>query len=297
MPDLIAIDAGPAQSVKIASRAGFVGLDLRFNRFADEIERLNPEAFADAMAAVGLRCGYCSITPQKIGVDHERWEEELADVPRRAALAATVGYRRATSVVVPFSETLDYDANFAMHVKRIRQAADILADHGIWFGLEYVSPKTRWFGKGHEFVRNLDGMLEMLDAVDRPNVGVMLDSFHWCCAGETADDLRRLRPEQIVAVHVCDLLEDVPIDEQDVRLRASAGETGLVDMATFLRTLDEIGYDGPITAEPTHPRWKEMAPEEAASITAWSIRDCFENAGLTVPMPSHAGSRGPGEQT
>lgn len=287
MPDLIGIAAGPAESVAIASRAGFVGLDLRFNRFADEIEALDAECLADAMAAAGLRPGYCSITPQKVNVSEEQWTLEMADVPRRARLAADVGYRRATSVVVPFHETLGFDANLELHVNRAREAADLLADHGISFGLEYVSPRTRWHGQGYEFVRDLDGMLGLLDAIDRPNIGVMLDSFHWCCAAETADDLRRLRPEQVVAVHVCDLLAGVPVDEQDVRFRASPGETGLVDIAVFLRTLREIGYDGPISAEPTNPRWKQTPADEAARLTATAIRDCFENAGLESPTPSH----------
>ncbi|MBZ0173006.1 MAG: hypothetical protein K8E66_11535, partial [Phycisphaerales bacterium] len=116
MPDLIGIAAGPAESVAIASRAGFAGLDLRFNRFADEIESLDPECLADAIAAAGLRPGYCSITPQKINVSDEQWSLEIADAPRRARLAAQIGYRRATSVVVPFHETLGYDANLELHV-------------------------------------------------------------------------------------------------------------------------------------------------------------------------------------
>lgn len=294
MPDLIGISAGPAESVAIAARAGFVGLDLRFNKFADEIERLDADAFADAMAAAGLRPGYCSITPQKLNVSDEEWSREMADVPRRARLAHQLGYCRATSVVVPFGETMGFDENLAFHAGRARQAAAALADFGIAFGMEYVSPKTRWHGMGHEFVRDLAGMRVLLEAVGEPNVGVMLDSFHWACAGETADDLRTLKPEQIVAVHVCDLLVDTPIDEQDVRFRASPGETGLVDMTTFLCTLAEIGYDGPISAEPTHPKWKETPADQAAMITARAIRGCFEKAGVDVPGPTHDRLGAPG---
>ena len=287
MPDLIGIGAGPAESVAIASRAGFTGLDIRFNRFTDTIERLDAEAFADAMGAAGLRPGYSSIIPQKLNVPEDEWAREMAEVPRRAALAHRLGYRRATSVVVPFGEMMAFEENLAFHAGRAREACDVLGDFGIAFGMEYVSPRTRWFGKGHDFVRDLAGMRRLIDAVDRPNVGVMLDSFHWACAQESADDLRTLKPEQIVAVHVCDLLADTPMDEQDVRFRASPGETGGVDMDTFLRTLGEIGYDGPISAEPTHPKWKEMDADESAGITSRAIRGWFERAGVDVPGPTH----------
>jgi sugar phosphate isomerase/epimerase len=287
MPDLIGITAGPAESVAIASRAGFAGLDIRFNRFTDEIERLDAEAFADAMGAADLRPGYCSLTPQKLNVSDEEWSREMADVPRRAALAHKLGYRRATSVVVPFHETMGFDENLAFHAARAREASTVLGDFGIAFGMEYVSPRTRWFGRGHAFIRDLEGMRTLMDAVGTSNIGVMLDTFHWACARETAEDLRTLRAEQIVAVHVCDLLADTPLEEQDVRFRASPGETGGVDTDTFLRALDEIGYEGPISAEPTHPKWKEMPPDRAASITSRAIRACFESAGIGLPTLTH----------
>jgi sugar phosphate isomerase/epimerase len=146
MPDLIGIDAGPAESVRLAARAGFGGLDLRLNRFTPEVERLGPEALSDAIGAAGLRPGYCSLTPQKVDVPEEEWAEGMRQLPRRALVARVLGYTRATSVVVPFSDTLDRRANTRMHVKRTREAADVLADFGIRFGLEYVSPRTRWVG-------------------------------------------------------------------------------------------------------------------------------------------------------
>ena len=98
MPDLVGIDATPGASVPIASRAGFEGLDLRINRFADEILRLGVDALPDAMEAAGLRPGYCSLTAMKMNVSDEDWDRETADLPRRARIAKELGYRRATSV-------------------------------------------------------------------------------------------------------------------------------------------------------------------------------------------------------
>ncbi|MEM7755758.1 MAG: sugar phosphate isomerase/epimerase [Planctomycetota bacterium] len=286
MPDLIAIDAGPAEAVKVAARAGFAGLDLRLNRFTPDIERLGIERFTDAVEAAGLRVGYCSLTAQKIGVDEEEWRAGIAALPGRARVAQALGYTRATSVVVPFSDDLDAEANAELHATRTREAADILADFDISFGLEYVSPQTRWRDGKHPFVRTLDGLLSLLERVDRPNTGVMLDCFHWACAEETADDLRKLRPEQIIAVHVNDLVADRPLSEQTVMERELPGVTGGVDIETFLRTLAEIGYTGPVTAEPTNPRWKLTARQTAAAETADSINACLRRAGLPAPTPA-----------
>lgn len=292
MPDLIAIDTNPAASVRLAARAGFTGLDVRINRFADEIELLGAEAIADAMAAAGLRPGYCSLTPQKIGVEQWMWDQELADLARRAEIAQELGYTRATSVVLPFHEELTFEDNARLHVDRIRRAADVLADYGIAFGLEYVSPLSRRAGKPYPFVHDLDGLLGLLERVDRPNTGVMLDCFHWHCAGETADTIRRLRPEQVVAVHVNDLVDGVPVDEQVVTQRELPGETGIIDIRTFLATLREIGYDGPVTAEPTHPKWSTADAQDAAGRTASAILGCLRDAGVPGAEPNPHASRG-----
>lgn len=283
MPDLIGIGAGPAESVRIASRAGFAGLDIRLNKFADDVERVNEDALADAMDAAGLRAGYCSVTPQKIAVDQGIWDDELKDLRRRCELARALGYTRATSVVLPFHTELPYDDNLALHRDRVRQAADVLADYGMSFGLEYVSPETRRRDQPHIFVHNLNGMLTLIDAIDRDNVGIMLDAFHWHCAGETPEQLAALPASRIVAVHVCDLLPNRPVSEQTVTERGLPGEFDIVDIAAFLGAIAKTGYDGPVTAEPTNPRWKEEAPETAARLTAEAIDNCFDRAGIARP--------------
>lgn len=280
MPDLIAIDAGPAESLRIASRAGFSGIDLRMNRFAEEVERLDARVFAAAIDAAGLVPGYCSIAPQKMDIPEKDWRAEIASVPRRAKLAREIGYRRATSVVVPGSDSLAFDANMQLHVDRTREVADLLSPHGIMFGLEYVSPLTRRDPLKHEFIHDLGGMLDLLDRVDRGNVGVMLDCFHWCCAGETPDDIRRLDAERVVAVHVNDLVAGVPMEDQTVFERELPGETGRVDIASFLGTLAEIGYDGPITAEPTNAKWRRVSDARAAEMTFEAIDRCLRSAGV-----------------
>lgn len=290
MPDLIRIDAGPAESVRLASRAGFRGVDLRLNRFADEVDRLDPAVLSAAFDAAGLRPGYCSITPGSISVGEEQWRAAMEDVPRRARLAAALGYTRATAVVLPFSTDLDPAANRARHIERTREAADALEPHGLRFGLEYVSPLTRRRDAPHQFVHTLAQLLELLDEAGRPNTGVMLDCFHWHCAGETADDLAAIGPQRVIAVHVCDLVPGVPVDEQVVTERELPAASGIVDIATFLGTLRDIGYDGPVTAEPTSERWFGRDAAESARETADAVRRAMQLAG--VPTAAAAPSEG-----
>ncbi|MEL7483775.1 MAG: sugar phosphate isomerase/epimerase family protein [Planctomycetota bacterium] len=269
------------ESVAIASAAGFLGIDIRLNTFADDVEESGVESLKSAMEDAGLRPGYSSITPQKIAVSEADWLEGMAGVPRRAAFAERLGYTRATSVMLPFSDGLDFETYDALHVARIREACDALAPFGISFGVEYISPLSRRKDKPTIYIHTLGQTLELLDRVNRPNVGLMLDSFHWYCAGETEDDIATIDPSRIVAVHLNDLVPDRPIDEQVVTERLLPGESGMIDLDAFIRGLARSGYEGPLTCEPTHDRWRGMDPADAAKKTCDSIRLCLEAARAT----------------
>ena len=53
----------------------------------------------------------------------------------------------------------------------------------------------------------------------------------------------------------------------------------MIDGPGFMRALQAIGYDGPVTAEPTHPSWVDRPDEEAAAETAAAVRAAIALAG------------------
>jgi len=275
MADLIGIDAPPLGCIALAGRHGFTGIDLRINRQSAQIETAGISTIRDAMHAAQVKPGYCSLLPHNLSVDEDTWNQTMRDLPKLAGFAQALGYTRTSTVILPFHETLPFDAAFALHVARVREAMNVLTDFDLRLGLEYVSPITRRAGRPFAFVHNLRGALELFKACDVPNVGLMLDTFHWHCAGETREDLLPLTAEQIVVVHVNDTPRK-PVEQQVVTERELPGETGVIDLTTFMDTLRTIGYDGPITAEPTHARWLTADANAACGKTATAIRSFLE---------------------
>jgi sugar phosphate isomerase/epimerase len=139
------------------------------------------------------------------------------------------------------------------------------------FGLEFVGPATSRNGKRCNFIHTLDQLLELRDAIGVPNVGVLLDSWHWYTSGATLDDLKKLRNEDIVLVHVNDAPAGIPVDEQIDSSRDLPGATGVIDLAGFMGVLAEMGYDGPVTVEPFCKRLNEMEREDRAREVADSL--------------------------
>jgi len=147
-----------------------------------------------------------------------------------------------------------------------------------WLGLEFLGPKTIRQGHKYEFIHTLDGMLELCEAIGTGNVGLLLDSWHWYTSYGTLEDITKLKPEQVVYVHINDAPDGVPIDEQIDSIRRLPGETGVIDLVGFLRALKQIGYDGPVTPEPFSDKVRGLAPEEAASLTMRYLDEVWKRA-------------------
>lgn len=268
------------QSVDLAAANGFGGVspDLRY------LQELSPAQLAELrtrLADLGLRWGAGGVAVDLAG-DDEAVAKGLEALRQHAELMEQAGIDRSVRYIFPASDTLEYQANLALHAERISQIGHILADHGIRLGLEYVGPKTLWTTRKYPFVRNLAQTEELIATAGTTNVGICLDTFHWFCAGESADDLRSLSDTQVVSADLNDGRAGVVADEQIDNQRELPGRTGVIDLTAFLQALQAIGYSGPMQAEPFNAALREMEPAQAAAETAASLRAVLDKAGVTV---------------
>src|SRR5262249_44867481 len=142
-------------------------------------------------------------------------------------------------------------------------------------GLEYVGPRTSWTASRYPFIHTLAEMRELIAEIGRENVGLVLDSWHWYTAGETAADLRGLTNREVVACDLNDAPRSVPLDQQRDGVRELPCSTGVIDLRAFLSTLAAIGYDGPVRAEPFNATLRTLPAEEAVAATARAMKRAF----------------------
>ena len=197
------------------------------------------------------------------------------NLPKMAAALQKAGVTRMGTYIMPCHSDLTYVANFKMHAKRLRECANILKDNGLRFGLEYVGPKTLWTSKRHSFVHSMVEMKELIAEIGVDNMGFVLDSWHWYTAHETVDDLKTLTNKDIVACDLNDAPKGLEIDQQIDNQRELPMATGMIDLAAFLKTLVEIGYDGPIRSEPFNAKLNEMENEAAVAATGEAMKKAF----------------------
>ena len=121
--------------------------------------------------------------------------------------------------------------------------------------------------------------MELIAEIGLTNVGLVLDSWHWYTAHETVDDLRILTNKDIVACDLNDAPSGIPIDEQIDNQRELPATTGVINVKDFLSFLVDVGFDGPIRAEPFNAKLNAMEDEAAVAATAKAMRTAFALVG------------------
>ncbi len=182
------------------------------------------------------------------------------------------GAKRMSTWIMPTHDKLTYRQNFDRHTRRLKEVARLLADHDIMLGLEYVGPKTLMSRDKFSFIRTMREVQELIDAIDEPNLGIQLDAFHWYCAGESDQDILNLDPKSIVTVDLNDAKTGRTAAEQLDWERELPSATGVIDIEKFLIALLEIGYDGPVRAEPFNQELNSLDNEAALQKTIDAMR-------------------------
>ena len=277
-PGMIGIRATLSEAQEMAVQHGFVGVDLDLPDVAGMAGQASVEEVKELFARTGRRPGNWGLPIEWYGT-RQKWIEELDRLRTCASLARDIGALRTTTVIRPWSDERSFDENYAFHVERLKPVAEILGEYGCRFGLEFIGPKTLRLEKKHEFIFTMDGMLALGRDLG-PNVGLLLDFWHWYTSHGNWEDLARLTNEDVVNVHVNDAPAGIPVDEQIDNQRCLPGETGVLDIARFLRALDAMGYDGPVTAEPFSARVNALSPPDALGETAEAMHGAWASAGL-----------------
>ena len=282
-PGHVGISLPLRDGMALAERHGFGGFDAQLAVLHEEVVAHGAGAVRDLFLAHGLRLGAWNLPFMPYQVSEAEWHDWLARLPPLLASARALGARRSGMWIMPGSNEREFDANFAFHVARFQPIARLLAAEGVRLGLEFVGPETTLRKFKHPFVRSVASIRQLAGAIG-PNCGLLLDAWHWHCAGGTRDDLRGLTRDLLVHVHVDDAPAGVPRGELVDNRRKLPGTTGVIDLDGFMQALADAGYDGPVTAEPFDPEISALPAEESAARTAKATRNAVARAVRTAEL-------------
>ncbi len=236
----------------------------------DQIKKMDAtalESLLGKMQEKGLTWDAAGL-PVEFRKDNATFLEGMKELPGIAKALQSANVTRMNTWIMPSHDELTYSQNFEQHKQRLREVAKVLHAHNIRLGLEYVGTKTLKIRNRYPFVGTMKEMLELVDAIDVKGVGLQLDSFHWYCSKETVDDIKGLKNEQVVTCDLNDATAGRSVEEQIDGERQLPGDSGLIDLKGFVGGLIDIGYDGPVRAEPFNRALNEMEDDKALAATS-----------------------------
>jgi sugar phosphate isomerase/epimerase len=269
----IGVKASQTQAIDYAAKYGYEAVDVDV-RYLATLSTSDLDRLLDDMKSKKVAWGTAGV-PVDFRKDDAAFTDSFEAFPGQVSTLKRAGVTRMTTWISPGHPERTYMQNLRIHGKRLREVARVLGDNGLRLGLEYVGPKTSWTAQRYPFVHSMAEMKDLIEEIGRPNVGFVLDSWHWYTAGETKKDLLTLTAQQAVSVDLNDAPAGIPGEEQRDSRRELPMATGVIDVKSFLTALKEIGFDGPARAEPFNQPLREMPPEQALAATKASMDKAF----------------------
>jgi sugar phosphate isomerase/epimerase len=137
--EAIGIRMALPEAIKLAAEAGFEGLEFDISEAADLADRHGATYVKELFVASGIHIGNWGF-PVEFRHDDATYQADMAGLPRLARVAQQLGATRCATWMLPFSDELRFVNHFDLMVKRLRPAAQILADYAprpqVWLYLD-----------------------------------------------------------------------------------------------------------------------------------------------------------------
>ena len=274
VPGSIGIQADQGRSIELASKYGFESVEP----FGRQLLKEGSGRYVEALKAADLEWAAARLTVS-LRADDAAFQRGLEELPEVARALRGAGVTRVASGVASYSKDLNYLDNFKLHTKRLREVGAVLGDQDLRLGLEYLGTKRLWTASRHAFVHSMAECLQLIGEAGVPNIGLVIDSWHWWTARETVADITKLTSSQVVSADLNDAPAGIERDEQYDNRRELPATTGIIDAEAFLGALLQIGFDGPIRAEPFNQRLDDMDDDRACQATAAAMKKAFDLVG------------------
>lgn len=229
------------------TKAGFEVLDFNFAHYTRWVTPIHEANFEDYWKLLRDEADKMSVVWSQGHAHFVNWEiEDLNDWPhhdelvRRSIIGA--GIMGVKTLVVhpktmPDSAWYSRKASLALNVESFKKYLDWAAPYGVTLAVENLSEKRigRRFGSGPE------ELLELVEAVDDPALGICWDTGHAHISGINQAEALQEIGGHLKALHIND-----NHGEQDEHL---APMKGTIEWAPIIKTLRKIDYPGDFTYE------------------------------------------------
>lgn len=243
--------------INAASEAGYDGVELRSFKIIDFLKEHTTEELRQLLEAKQLKplsinaVDNCNL-PDYWDFDVVRKQcKDLCGIARQIDCEYVVAAPPLESQPLPKEEV------FKQSVKALTELTAIANDSGIKLGFEFLGFETC-------SVTTLGFCMEIIEAVNKDNLFLVIDTFHFYKGRSSLESLKQLDVSKLCILHINDA-EDLPIEELDDSNRLFPGD-GIMPLKQMLSILKGNGYDRIVSLEMFRPEYWQLDPAEVSKI-------------------------------
>ncbi|MBI4737344.1 MAG: sugar phosphate isomerase/epimerase, partial [candidate division NC10 bacterium] len=210
------LKADLATDIAVAGRAGFDFVEIWAAKLMGYLERGGLPALRRDLKRAGVKASTLNSVERVIFNDpsgHIRMQE---DFRRFCRVAEAIGCETLIVVPSPRPKGVSLAGIERESVRVLRELSGIARPYGVRLAYEFL-------GFADCTVNTLGQCAAIVDKVSRPNVGLVLDTFHFFAGGSRLDSIRQVDPRKIFMVHINDV-ERAPRRKMNDALRLFPGK-------------------------------------------------------------------------
>jgi 2-keto-myo-inositol isomerase len=184
--------------------------------------------------------------------DYEQIKAETEELSR---IAGEIGcpYVVVVPGKLPTGATEEYIIDESVSV--LKELAPIAEKYNVGLAFEFL-------GQADCSVQTLDLDKKIIERVNRENVGLVIDTFHFYAGNSTFEAIETLDPKKLFIFHINDA-ENLPKENLTDAHRLYPGE-GILPIKEIKERFDKIGYDRMVSIEIFRPEYWNENPFDVA---------------------------------
>jgi len=275
----VSISGTLEDKLRAAAEAGFTAVEIFDTDFL--ASPLSPQEVRALLDDLGLRCVLYQPFRDLEGMPEPLRTRAFERIAQKFEIMQVLGCDR---ILLCSNCSPQSSGDRARTIADLRELGDLAERYGVTVGYEALAWGVH--------VNDHRVAWEIVEAVDHPRIGILLDSFHSLARGIPSQSIRDIAPEKLVFVQ----LADAPLLDMDYlywsrHFRCLPGQGGF-DLTEYVAEILRLGYTGPLSLEIFNDRFRAnsatmVARDGLRSLDA--LRDAARRAiGETPAMPARA---------
>jgi len=238
------------RDIALVSYSGFVGYELWVEKLLAYMLVGSPDELAQLVCESGVRVpAFCFVGDfPDMGIHSAEPETARNIFAYLQAITCPV----AVYVVDPH-EGLDRPAAMKQAADQLREVADLAAEYRVGLAIEFIYTLN--------YMKTVADAIELMERVERDNVGISLDTFHFYMGGSRLEDVARIPPGRLYGIHV-NSCPDIPKTQLTDKDRLPPG-LGTLPFKEILDASRDQGYQEQLSVEILHDDYWQMDAETA----------------------------------